>query len=86
MALFHVYKNKRKTMDEYNIRKGINNNKYSCFLLKLIYMIKINSSTYVELFKDYPDYQMTMCNWNYEIKYYLFGTIAVVIYTKPLIK
>lgn len=49
-------------------------------------MIKINSSTYVELFKDYPDYQMTMCNWNYEIKYYLFGTIAVVIYTKPLIK
>lgn len=49
-------------------------------------MIKLNSETYIELFKDWPDYQMTLSGWDYDVKYYLLGLVAVVIYTKALTK
>lgn len=49
-------------------------------------MIKINPTTYVELFKDYPDMRMELSGWDWEIKYYLFGLVSIVKYTKKLFR
>lgn len=49
-------------------------------------MFKINSEKYIEVFKDWPNHDMILSNWKWEVKYYFFYTIPIVIYTKKLIK
>jgi hypothetical protein len=49
-------------------------------------MIKINPEKYCEIFKDWPNHDMVLSGWEFNIKYYLFGLIPVIIYTKKLIK
>lgn len=49
-------------------------------------MIKINSNTYIELFKEYPDMQMELSGWESKVVYYCFALLPVIIYTKQLFK
>lgn len=49
-------------------------------------MIKINSNTYIEFFKEFPDMQMELSGWNAKVVYYLCMFLPVVIYTKQFIK
>lgn len=45
-------------------------------------MIKINPHTYIELLTDTPNMDMVLSNWEYEIKYYIFGLFPIVLYKK----
>jgi hypothetical protein len=44
-------------------------------------MIKINSNKYIQ-FSETPDLQMLLSGWEWELRYYFFCMISVIIYTK----
>mgnify|MGYP003554670203 CR=1 FL=1 len=45
-------------------------------------MIKIDKETYIQLLTDIPNMDMVLSNWEYEIKYYIFGLFPIIIYKK----
>jgi len=49
-------------------------------------MIKLNSTTYIELFKDYPNMNMELSGWEWNVKWYLFNTFPIIFYIKNLYK
>lgn len=48
-------------------------------------MIRINPTTYWELFKTEPNWQMILSGWKTQLRYFLY-IIPYIEYTKPLIK
>lgn len=46
-------------------------------------MIKVNPTTYIELFKEFPNMEMVLSGWEYEVRYFLFSFISIIIYKKP---
>lgn len=49
-------------------------------------IIQINSQKIIQIFDETLNTDLTLFGWDWDIKYYFFGTIPVIIYTKPLIK
>jgi hypothetical protein len=48
-------------------------------------MWKVNAETYVQLFTEFPNDEMILSGWEWNIFYFL-GIIPVIIYKKKLTK
>lgn len=52
----------------------------------IMFTLKIKPEKYIQIGTEYPDYRFVNFGWNWDIKYYFFSFIPVIIYTKKLIK
>jgi hypothetical protein len=48
-------------------------------------MIKVNPETYIQPFTAWPEMEMSLAGWTYEVKYFLF-VIPYVVYHKSFLK
>lgn len=49
-------------------------------------IVKINPEKYCDIGTEWPKLEFINFGWEWDIKYYLFGFLPVIIYTKKLIK
>lgn len=49
-------------------------------------MIRLTPEKYIQIGTDTPDHRMVFSGWDFEVKYYFFYLIPVIIYTKKLLK